>query len=121
MVQSVFEDAFNYMKTGTLMRQVVNKPNEIDFNRAVDRHTCNDIYEKILKHLQSAGNAGELYTPRVVTQFKDITAHHSAPGLRRLVEVAGRATRETAPSLRPVFSKTPPINLATRWLIGISL
>ncbi|MEA3277242.1 MAG: class I SAM-dependent DNA methyltransferase [Pseudomonadota bacterium] len=69
VVQAAFEDAFNYMKTGTLMRQVVNKLNEIDFNRAADRHTFNDIYEKLLNDLQSAGNAGEFYTPRAVTQF----------------------------------------------------
>lgn len=69
VVQSVFEDAYNYMKNGTLIRQVINKLNEIDFNRSNDRHTFNDIYEKILKHLQSAGNAGEFYTPRAVTQF----------------------------------------------------
>jgi len=69
VVQSAFEDAFNYMKNGTLVRQVVNKLNEIDFNRSSDRHTFNDIYEKLLKDLQSAGNAGEFYTPRAVTQF----------------------------------------------------
>jgi type I restriction enzyme M protein len=69
VVQAVFEDAFNYMKNGTLIRQVINKLNEIDFNRSDDRHTFNDIYEKILKDLQSAGNAGEFYTPRAVTQF----------------------------------------------------
>lgn len=69
VVQAAFEDAYNYMKNGTLIRQVVNKLNEIDFNRASDRHTFNDIYEKILKDLQSAGNAGEFYTPRAVTQF----------------------------------------------------
>ncbi len=69
VVQSAFEDAYNYMKNGTLLRQMINKLNEIDFNRSADRHTFNDIYEKILKDLQSAGNAGEFYTPRVVTQF----------------------------------------------------
>jgi type I restriction enzyme M protein len=69
LVRSLFEDAYNYMKSGTLMRQVVNKINEIDFNRTEDRHLFNDIYEKILKDLQSAGNAGEYYTPRAVTQF----------------------------------------------------
>ncbi len=69
VVQGVFEDAYNYMKNGTLIRQVINKLNEIDFNRSADRHTFNDIYEKILKDLQSAGNAGEFYTPRAVTQF----------------------------------------------------
>jgi type I restriction enzyme M protein len=69
VVRAVFEDAYNYMKSGTLMRQVINKLNEIDFNRAADRHEFGDIYEKILGDLQSAGNAGEYYTPRAVTQF----------------------------------------------------
>lgn len=68
-VRQVFEDAYNYMKSGTLLRQVVNKLNDIDFTRSQDRHLFNDIYEKILKDLQSAGNAGEYYTPRAVTQF----------------------------------------------------
>lgn len=69
VVRSVFEDAFNYMKSGTLMRQVINKLEEIDFNRASDRHHFGDIYEKLLSDLQGAGNAGEFYTPRAVTQF----------------------------------------------------
>ncbi len=69
VVRTVFEDAFNYMKNGTLIRQVANKINEIDFNSSQDRHLFGDIYEQILKDLQSAGNAGEFYTPRAVTQF----------------------------------------------------
>lgn len=69
VVRDVFEDAYNYMKNGTLLRQVINKLNEIDFNRAKDRHLFGDLYEKILKDLQAAGNAGEYYTPRAVTQF----------------------------------------------------
>ncbi|MCP4446088.1 MAG: SAM-dependent DNA methyltransferase [Myxococcales bacterium] len=69
VVRSVFEDAHNFMKSGTLLRQVVNKLNEIDFNKSEDRHLFGDIYEKILKDLQGAGNAGEFYTPRAVTQF----------------------------------------------------
>jgi len=69
IVKEVFEDAYNYMKSGTLMRQVINKLNEIDFNRTEDRHLLGEIYEQILKDLQSAGNAGEYYTPRAVTQF----------------------------------------------------
>jgi type I restriction enzyme M protein len=69
VVRSVFEDAFNYMKSGQLLRQVINKLNAIDFNRSAERHQFNDLYEKILKDLQSAGNAGEFYTPRAVTQF----------------------------------------------------
>ena len=69
VVREVFKDSYNYMKNGTLIRQVVNKINEIDFNRAEDRHLFGDIYEQILRDLQSAGNAGEYYTPRAVTQF----------------------------------------------------
>lgn len=69
LIRMVFEDANNYMKNGTLMRQVINKINEIDFNATDDRHMFGDIYEKMLKDLQSAGNAGEFYTPRAVTQF----------------------------------------------------
>jgi len=69
VVRSVFEDAFNYMKSGQLLRQVITKLNAIDFNRQAERHQFNDLYERILKDLQSAGNAGEFYTPRAVTQF----------------------------------------------------
>ncbi len=70
VVGSVFEDSYNYMKSGTLLRQVVNIiENDVDFNNSDDRHLFGDIYEKILKDLQSAGNAGEYYTPRAVTQF----------------------------------------------------
>lgn len=69
VIRDVFEDTYNYMKSGTLMRQVVNKINEIDFNNTKDRHTFGAIYEQILRDLQSAGNAGEFYTPRAVTRF----------------------------------------------------
>ena len=69
LVREVFSDSYNYMKSGTLIRQVINKLNEIDFTTQQDRHQFNDIYETILRDLQSAGNAGEFYTPRPVTQF----------------------------------------------------
>lgn len=69
IVKAVFEDAYNYMKNGILIRQVINKLNEINFTTAEDRHMFNDIYESILKELQNAGSAGEFYTPRPVTQF----------------------------------------------------
>ncbi len=69
LIRAVFEDANNYMKNGTLMRQVINKVNGIDFNASDDLHLFGDIYEKLLRDLQSAGNAGEFYTPRAVTQF----------------------------------------------------
>lgn len=69
IVKTVFEDSYNYMKSGTLLRQVINKLNELDFDDYEDRHAINDIYETILRDLQSAGNAGEYYTPRVLTDF----------------------------------------------------
>lgn len=69
IVREAFEDSYNYMKSGTLLRQVVNKINGINFNAQSDRHQFNDLYEKLLKDLQSAGNAGEYYTPRALTQF----------------------------------------------------
>lgn len=69
LVKGMFEDAYNYMKSGTLLRQVVNKLEEINFDNLSDRHLFNDMYEQILKDLQSAGNAGEYYTPRAVTEF----------------------------------------------------
>ena len=70
VIRSVFEDAYNYMKSGHLMRQVINKiVGGVDFNRAQDRHLFGDLYEQILRDLQNAGNAGEYYTPRPITQF----------------------------------------------------
>ena len=69
IIRSVFEDTYNYMKNGTLFRQVINVINEIDFNDSKESHVFNDIYETILKELQSAGSSGEYYTPRAVTQF----------------------------------------------------
>lgn len=69
VVRDVFEDAYNYMKSGQLLRQVVNKINGIDFNNLSERQHFGDVYEQLLNDLQSAGNAGEYYTPRAVTAF----------------------------------------------------
>lgn len=69
VVRDVFEDAYNYMKSGQLMRQVLNKINGVDFNTLADRQHFGEIYEQLLNDLQSAGNAGEYYTPRAVTAF----------------------------------------------------
>ena len=69
VVKATFEDSYNYMKDGVLLRQVINVIDEIDFTEYEERHAFNEIYEQILKDLQSAGNAGEFYTPRAVTDF----------------------------------------------------
>lgn len=69
IIRAAFEDNNNYMKNGILLRQVINIIDEIDFAHYQERHAFGDIYENILKSLQSAGNAGEFYTPRAVTDF----------------------------------------------------
>ncbi len=69
VVRDVFGDAYTYMKSGQLIRQVVNKIGGIDFNNLAERQHFGNIYEQILNDLQSAGNAGEYYTPRALTSF----------------------------------------------------
>jgi len=69
IVKEVFEGSNNYMKSGYEMRKVINKLNEIDFNNSEDKHIFGDIYESILQELRDAGNKGEYYTPRAVTQL----------------------------------------------------
>ena len=69
IVKDIFEDTNNFMKNGVLLRQIINILNEVDFTEYDDRHTFIDVYETILKDLQSAGNAGEFYTPRPCTDF----------------------------------------------------
>ncbi len=69
LVREIFSGTNNYMKNGTIIRQVINKLNEIDFNSSEDRHLFGDMYETILRDLQSAGNYGEFYTPRALTEF----------------------------------------------------
>ena len=70
VVSNVFEDINNYMKSGVNLRNLINRINEkVDFVDATKKHTFNDLYEGMLKDLQSAGRAGEFYTPRPVTNF----------------------------------------------------
>lgn len=69
LVHEVFANNYNYMKSGTHLRQVINKLNEIDFNSSKDLHLFGQIYETFLSELQSAGTLGEFYTPRAITQF----------------------------------------------------
>lgn len=69
IVRTTFEDANNYMKDGVLMRQIINIIDELDFGSYEETHAFGEIYETILKELQSAGSAGEFYTPRAVTEF----------------------------------------------------
>jgi type I restriction enzyme M protein len=69
IVREVFMGNNNYMKSGISIRKVLNKLNELDFNIAKERHAFGELYEGILKDLQSAGKSGEFYTPRAITNF----------------------------------------------------
>ncbi len=69
IVKEVFDGSNNYMKSGYAMRKVINKLNEVNFNNSDDKHVFGDIYESILVELRDAGNKGEYYTPRAVTQL----------------------------------------------------
>ena len=69
IVQTTFADANNYMKDGVLLRQVINVIDELDLSDYEESHAFGEIYETILRELQSAGSAGEFYTPRAVTEF----------------------------------------------------
>ena len=128
VVRDVFEDAYNYMKSGQLMRQVINKINEVDFNDLAERQHFGDIYEQILNDLQSAGNAGEYYTPRAVTAFmveshrpqarrnpaRSRLRHRRLPDLRdspharALCEAGPRTSEPMQAALRAVEKKQLP-------------
>lgn len=69
IVKEVFDGSNNYMKSGYELRKVINKLNEINFNNSEDKHIFGNIYESILQELRDAGNKGEYYTPRAVTQL----------------------------------------------------
>ena len=69
IVQTTFADANQYMKDGVLLRQVINVIDDLDLGDYEESHAFGEIYETILKELQSAGSAGEFYTPRAVTDF----------------------------------------------------
>ena len=69
IVRATFEDANQYMKDGVLLRQVINVIDELDLSSYEESHAFGEIYETILKEMQSAGTAGEFYTPRALTDF----------------------------------------------------
>jgi len=69
LVREVFNNNYNYMKSGIHLRQVINKLNEIDFNKSMDKQCFGQIYETFLRRLQNAGTLGEFYTPRAITKL----------------------------------------------------
>lgn len=69
LVKEVFDGSNNYMKSGYELRKVINQLNGFDFNNSEDRHVFGTVYESILVELRDAGNKGEYYTPRAITQL----------------------------------------------------
>lgn len=69
IVRTTFQDANQYMKDGVLLRQVINVIDELNISDTAESHAFGEIYETILKEIQSAGAAGEFYTPRALTDF----------------------------------------------------
>jgi eco57I restriction endonuclease len=69
IVRTTFEDANQYMKDGVLLRQIINVIDALNLGNYNESHAFGEIYETILKEMQSAGSAGEFYTPRALTNF----------------------------------------------------
>ena len=106
VVKAAFTDANNYMKDGILLRQVVNAIDEsVDFTEYKERHAFGEIYETILKDLQSAGNAGEFYTPHGRVPYECLEATGEAgkytfrPGVLFEVNLRHREEAAAVPAL----------------------
>lgn len=69
IVKTTFEDANQYMKDGVQLRQVINIIDGLNLGDYEESHAFGEIYETILKEMQSAGSSGEFYTPRALTEF----------------------------------------------------
>lgn len=69
LVKEFMNRSINYMNNGIQLRLVVNLFDEVDFSDSNETHHFNDIYETLLKSLQSAGRAGEFYSSRALTRF----------------------------------------------------
>ena len=70
VIAKVFEGTVNRMINGYLLRDVVNKVNEIHFTSQDEIHTLGHLYESLLREMRdAAGDSGEFYTPRPVVKF----------------------------------------------------
>ena len=82
VVHDVFQEVNQYMKNGVLLRQMIDEIDAVDLLDSQESHAFGDLYEMLLKDLQAAGNAGEFYTPRPLTDF---TVEHLDPRLGELM------------------------------------
>ena len=117
IVRAAFEDNNNFMKKGVLLRQVINVIDAIDVSSLNSRHAFGEIYETILKSLQSAGNAGEFYTPRAVTDFMAAMLAPNSPALPALWP----STRPAAAPGIPSSRSTAPPSRKTCWKASCSV
>lgn len=70
VIANVFKGITNRMESGYLMRDVINKVNDIHFTSSEEMHTLSRLYENMLREMRdAAGDSGEFYTPRPVVQF----------------------------------------------------
>jgi type I restriction enzyme M protein len=70
VIARVFQGTVNRMLTGYLLRDVINKVNDIHFTSKDEIHTLGHMYETMLREMRdAAGDSGEFYTPRVVVKF----------------------------------------------------
>ncbi|WP_338834569.1 class I SAM-dependent DNA methyltransferase [Bradyrhizobium septentrionale] len=70
VVATVFRGVDNRMKSGYLLRDVINKVAGIHFTASDELHTLGALYETMLREMRdAAGDSGEFYTPRAVVRF----------------------------------------------------
>ena len=70
VIGTVFRGVDNRMKSGYLLRDVINKVNGIHFDSSEELHTLGSLYESMLREMRdAAGDSGEFYTPRAVVRF----------------------------------------------------
>ncbi len=70
MIATVFKGVDNRMKSGYLLRDIINKVNGIHFSASEEIHTLSHLYESMLREMRdAAGDSGEFYTPRPVVRF----------------------------------------------------
>src|SRR6202795_2476236 len=70
VIATVFRGVDNRMKSGYLLRDVINKVAGIHFTASDELHTLGALYESMLREMRdAAGDSGEFYTPRPVVKF----------------------------------------------------
>jgi len=78
VIATVFKGVDNRMRSGYLLRDVVNKVAGIHFTSSDELHTLGALYESMLREMRdAAGDSGEFYTPRPVVRFMvEVTDPH---------------------------------------------